>query len=627
MSRCSRWVVLLSGLLLLVGCGGGRPPVVLIGLDGLDWHILTPMIEAGELPNFARFVKEGSTGILRSEEPLLSPIIWSTIATGLPPDRHRVLDFTAPDPEGGDPMVVTSLHRRAKAFWNLLSEQGVSVGVIGWWATWPAEPLEHGFVVSDRVGYHAFIGEHRPRAALVHPPSLTDRVLGSLRSPSDVTFDEARRFMNVTPDEFAAKDALDFTDPIGHFRHIYVTMENMTRLAETLYRERRPAVLAVYLEGIDSAGHTYGRFAPPDHPSTTAGERERFGDTFAEFYRYQDSLLGRLVAAVGEDATYVIVSDHGFLTGSDRPARVDPARITIEAVRWHRIEGALLALGPNVTRGATISDATIRDVCPTVLALAGLPASREMEGKVIAQITPPELQPGPRVRSYEDAAWLKSRQADLAGGAFDGDVMERLAALGYIDEGDGEDAHNARSWVNLGSYYRNREELARAERCFRRALEIDPENLQAHSNLGRLLYRAARHDEAVPHLSLVWERDPTHASVGQSLCISFTMTGRAADAVPIAESLSEAYPDIRAFRVNLAIAYRMAGRPDAALGILEAVVAGHPGDATAWDNLGDTYVELDRSSDAESAYRHALRIDPGDTYAITKLEALATRDE
>jgi hypothetical protein len=75
--------------------------LVIVGVDGGDWLNLRPLIDAGKLPNFARLVRDGATGPLRSEEPMLSPLLWTTMATGRYPEDHGVLDFTVVDPVSG----------------------------------------------------------------------------------------------------------------------------------------------------------------------------------------------------------------------------------------------------------------------------------------------------------------------------------------------------------------------------------------------------------------------------------------------------------------------------------------------------------------------------------------------
>ncbi len=138
--------------IVLCGCsgGGGITPeqgagpdagrVVVIGIDGADWRVIRPLMERGELPNLSRIVAEGTSGVLRSMEPSASPSLWTTVATGVSPERHGIHGFVVPEPSGGVRPVTSSM-RRTPAFWNILPQFGRRAGVVGWLVTWPAEPI------------------------------------------------------------------------------------------------------------------------------------------------------------------------------------------------------------------------------------------------------------------------------------------------------------------------------------------------------------------------------------------------------------------------------------------------------------------------------------------------------
>jgi len=106
-----------------------------------------------KLPSFSALRQQGAWGRLRSLKPLLSPVVWTTIATGRTPLDHHISDFTALDRATGERVPVTSRMRTVKALWNIFSDQGRTAAVIGWWATWPAESIQ-GTIVSDRLCYH-----------------------------------------------------------------------------------------------------------------------------------------------------------------------------------------------------------------------------------------------------------------------------------------------------------------------------------------------------------------------------------------------------------------------------------------------------------------------------------------
>jgi predicted AlkP superfamily phosphohydrolase/phosphomutase len=405
----------------LLGSGCERAPkapkILIVGIDGADWRMVRPLIAAGELPHLQRLMDGGISGPLWSLKPIISPVIWTTIATGKGPDKHGVLDFTMPDPNTGKTIVVTSQIRRSKAFWNILSEQGLRVCVVGWWASWPAEPV-NGVIVSDRLSYHAFIQTPEAEEGLVYPPEKLSEILALRHDARDVSYDVARQFMNVTQAEYAAAPALDFYDPISHFRHIYQTMTSYTAITKHLIRKEHPDVVAVYFEGVDTAGHMYMRYTPPPYPHTTEAERQKYGHTVEAFYKYQDQLLGELLELTDENTTVLIISDHGFLLGRERPIEGKDRFDYATAALWHRIEGVIIADGPQVRSVGTVpgaagapgafTRATVFDITPTLLALLGLPAAADMDGRVLNEMLAEDFRVPARIATYEDEAWREN---------------------------------------------------------------------------------------------------------------------------------------------------------------------------------------------------------------------------
>src|SRR5262249_28540775 len=74
--------------------------VILVGLDDADWLTIDPLIRAGKLPTFARLRAFGRTGVMVATPPLVSPMLWTTMATGVEPENHGVLDFMVDLPGG-----------------------------------------------------------------------------------------------------------------------------------------------------------------------------------------------------------------------------------------------------------------------------------------------------------------------------------------------------------------------------------------------------------------------------------------------------------------------------------------------------------------------------------------------
>src|SRR3954451_11575663 len=71
--------------------------VIFLGFDGLDPGITERMMKAGQLPNFVKLRDNGSYRGLRTTFPALSPVAWSTCATGGNPGKHNIFDFLSRD--------------------------------------------------------------------------------------------------------------------------------------------------------------------------------------------------------------------------------------------------------------------------------------------------------------------------------------------------------------------------------------------------------------------------------------------------------------------------------------------------------------------------------------------------
>ena len=116
-------------------------------------------------------------GNLSTLYPELSPMLWTSIATGKRPFKHGIHGFTEPDPDGQGVRPVTNLSRTTKALWNILSQNDIKCNVIGWWPSHPAEPI-NGVMVSNH--YQRIAGKiDEPWPVMrgaVHPVRITDNL-------------------------------------------------------------------------------------------------------------------------------------------------------------------------------------------------------------------------------------------------------------------------------------------------------------------------------------------------------------------------------------------------------------------------------------------------------------------
>lgn len=122
--------------------------VLLVGWDAADWRVIDPLLDAGRMPALESVVDQGVIGNLATIRPVLSPMLWTSIATGMRAYKHGIHGFTEPRPDGKGVTPVTNLSRKVKAVWNILQQNGLRSNVVGWWPSHPVEPID-GVMVTN----------------------------------------------------------------------------------------------------------------------------------------------------------------------------------------------------------------------------------------------------------------------------------------------------------------------------------------------------------------------------------------------------------------------------------------------------------------------------------------------
>src|SRR5204863_367627 len=68
--------------------------VAIFAIDGADWELFSELANDGRIPNIKALTQGGASASLQTIQPTVSSMLWTTVATGLQPDRHGVIDFT-----------------------------------------------------------------------------------------------------------------------------------------------------------------------------------------------------------------------------------------------------------------------------------------------------------------------------------------------------------------------------------------------------------------------------------------------------------------------------------------------------------------------------------------------------
>jgi tetratricopeptide (TPR) repeat protein len=495
---------MLLAICMACGAPGQQDRVLILALDGLDPEIVNLLVSEGQLPHFQRLAEQGASGRLESREPLLSPIIWTTIATGRTADVHGIGDFIAVNERTGQSVPATSRMRKVRALWNIFSEAERSVAVVGWWATWPAEEV-NGHLVSDHLCYHFTFRKglegDEEALALTWPPDLAPRIAGLVKRPADISPADASRFVDVEAEAY--REDFTYQDELAHFRWVLATANTYRDVGLRLWQDQHPDLAMVYIEGVDSTSHLFGHlFRGENLKGELAEQALLYGRAAEEMYRYADEILGRYMAAMDEHTTLIVLSDHGFKLGelpTDPSMTRDMRRVR---ANQHRLHGYIGLLGRNVRPGTAPKNATILDMAPTILALAGLPAAKNMPGRVLMEVLDlPEL---PRISSYEEGDSVADQVEGDPG--VDDQILERLRSLGYLD------TTAPRSEKVLAGVMFEEGRLNEALSAYRELLEENPADGALLASIGAVLGEMGRFDEAEEYLDRAVEITPLNVS-------------------------------------------------------------------------------------------------------------------
>ena len=405
--------------------------VLLIGWDAADWKIITPLMDSGEMPNLARLVDRGVMGNLSTLNPVLSPMLWTSIATGKRPYKHGIHGFSEPDPDSGAVRPISSLSRKCRAIWNMLQTQGKKSNVIGWWPSNPVEPID-GVMVSNlfhKVGGSAAGRKPMPPNS-VHPARLQQNLENVRIAPWEIDPEMLQVFVPgaASVDQEKDRRLISLAKILAECATVHAAATAVMQLEPWDF-------MGVYFDAIDHFCHGFMRYHPPRLDWVDEQDFELYKDVVNSGYRFHDLMLGAYMDLAGDDTTIIIVSDHGFHPDHLRPRELpnEPAG----AAEEHRPYGMIAACGPGIKKDDLVFGANLLDVTPTILTLMGLPVGRDMDGKPLVNMfdQPVKVE---YVDSWEqmpgdDGGHLAGRTVDAVDTQA---ALQQLVDLGYIDKPD-----------------------------------------------------------------------------------------------------------------------------------------------------------------------------------------------
>jgi predicted AlkP superfamily phosphohydrolase/phosphomutase len=266
--------------------------ILVVALDGADFRLLRPWMDAGELPELARLARDGAHGPLRSVVPPLTPPAWASFATGKQPGHHGVFGFTHPGTDSDRLRPVSGRDVRGATLWDYLREFNVPAAVVGVPMTYPPTPVP-GALIS------AFLTPPG-RRDFVQPPGLVEEIEARF-GPYPLYLDVPVFSVNR-----GASNVERFLRVLEHEADVKFGV------AEWLAGRFDARLVMLHVWGTDRVQHELWNLLDETHPQHNAALAGRVRAPVLAYYRGLDERIGALRRALGDDTTAFVVSDHGF---------------------------------------------------------------------------------------------------------------------------------------------------------------------------------------------------------------------------------------------------------------------------------------------------------------------------
>ncbi len=385
-------LVLLIGLVPARSAPDSRPHVIVVGVNGMEWDIIRPLLLKGELHNLATVIQRGVYGKMKTLTAPNCPKIYSAIATSTPPEENGITGFKVAGNTAS-----TSLLKR-EPLWSMLSKHGVTVGMANVPATFPVMPV-NGYMVSGMLTRGKGCED-----GLLCAPKLSEVEGGAAVYPSSMV---AELESNVgdfwidcsrmpTAEELKGKETAVIDRWLQQVSQIRA---KQAKLFDYLL-SHHPTDFTMFAQSCeDRVGH----WLYPIQPYNVGYDPKLHSvrvNAFPDQYRAFDQVLGKILTHVDANTYLFIISDHGikplreFEDLEHRQHAGHDHGGTTPIIAHHDFEdgddvpGMFIAAGPTIKRDVRLMglEVSVFDIAPTILHLYGIRKPSQMKGHVLSEI-------------------------------------------------------------------------------------------------------------------------------------------------------------------------------------------------------------------------------------------------
>ncbi len=353
--------------------------ITLIGLEGLSFDFIIPLIGQGKLPNFTWLIDNGNSERLASFSPTERVSLEASFNTGKLPSKHRVFSG------------------QRYRFWRMQEDLEIvprfilisQLTRVGYLEILPFHPA----VEAKDLG-HILQGNRIPYLDIGRPADRESRTSGP-RAEKQVA--------ELLEDSAFPGDPL-FTLAKTSFLQDWATEEaaNEARTA------RLPQVFHLRLDGLNAVQSYFYKYSVPQQFGGIPQDKiDRYGAVIERYYGYYDELIGKYLTGLKEDEILVVYSAFGVEPLPLWKRFVERVLGDPEVSAYHELapEGVVIFYGRGIRKAKNTKTIQLVDIVPTLLYYLGLPVGRDMDGVVRSSFFSDDFRatnPVIYISSYED---------------------------------------------------------------------------------------------------------------------------------------------------------------------------------------------------------------------------------
>jgi len=296
--------------------------LIILGVDGMTWKVADILLSKNKMPNLQVFLDGGVKAYLDACDPLLTPIIWTSISSGVKPPKHGVSSFFNVPNDIKVPRI-----------WDILSnERDFTYGLFRWPITGSQINNNNEKFVIPPLGLGGPLVENHS----INPESYkyVTNLFGSRFKKGKGIIWKLKKLENIIAESLNSfKLGLNFKTFLRYYRYLIfrsyynsidihrnryernlLKMDIYQQVSLNLMDKFRSNFTGIYIEETDHFGHLFWKDMVDNGPYRSA--------LFESYIKF-DNYLGEVSKRAGPNTTILIISDHGMRAINEKDLRIN----------------------------------------------------------------------------------------------------------------------------------------------------------------------------------------------------------------------------------------------------------------------------------------------------------------